>query len=35
MSRSGQITLPQEFYDANLITGIRYVVQSGKAATDY
>jgi RIO kinase 1 len=35
MSRSGPVTLPQEFYDAGLITGIHRVVQSGKEATVY
>jgi RIO kinase 1 len=35
MSRSSQITLPQEFYEANLITGIDHVVKSGKEATVY
>lgn len=35
MSRSGELKLPQEFYDANLITGVHRVVQSGKEATVY
>src|SRR5437773_2941973 len=35
MSRSTPITLPQEFYEARLITGIDHVVKSGKEATVY
>lgn len=35
MSRSSPITLPQEFYEAHLITGIDHVVKSGKEATVY
>src|SRR5207245_350234 len=35
MSRSSPISLPQEFYEARLITGIDHVVKSGKEATVY
>jgi RIO kinase 1 len=35
MSRSSPISLPQEFYEAHLITGIDHVVKSGKEATVY
>jgi RIO kinase 1 len=35
MSRTSSISLPQEFYEARLITGIDHVVKSGKEATVY
>jgi RIO kinase 1 len=35
MSRSSGVTLPSEFYEAHLITGIDHVVKSGKEATVY
>jgi RIO kinase 1 len=35
MSRCAQVELPQSFYEANLITDVRKVVQSGKEATVY
>ena len=35
MSRSSPITLPQEFYEARLITGVDHVVKSGKEAIVY
>jgi RIO kinase 1 len=35
MSRSNQISLPGEFYESRLITGVDHVVKSGKEATVY